>query len=143
MTKLAVLTIVFAACQNEFGGPDGDRGYSISVNELAFEHELGVTACPQNLGDVVVTNETESVLVFSVSVTDTEGTDVIDFGAADDSAPTATGSIELEAAVGGSVAFVPWFNCQNQILVDSTIRIDPEDLGLPFTTFGVSGTIIR
>jgi hypothetical protein len=47
---------------------------------LSFTHEVGDTECPQDLGDVEVTNDSDAEVGVTVSVDDVGSDDLIDFG---------------------------------------------------------------
>ncbi len=137
MTKPALLLFALVACGEPATVLDG---YSVSESSIAFDHEVGTTDCPQDLGDVEVTNTGEDLLVFTVSVDDVGGSDLIDFGDGDDQSPTSLDDVEIEVDPGASAVFVPWFNCQQPTSFTTTIRIEPEG-GLEPTSIPVTATI--
>lgn len=139
MKKLALSALVLAAC----GSPEplSFDGYTVTESRIVFSHEVGTTICPQDLDDIGVTNTGADLFVFTISVDDALATDVIDFGDADDTAPTSPGTVELELDPDASVSFIPWFNCSVTSSFSTTIHITPEDAGRAPASIPVTATI--
>lgn len=118
------------------------EGYTVSATFINFNHSVGDTDCPQDLGDVEVENTSETdPFIFTVDVDDVGALDLIDFGDADDASPTSLDSVELEIEPLGSVIFVPWFNCGQPTSFSTNITLTPEDLDLEVATIAVTATI--
>jgi hypothetical protein len=140
MKKGLILTVCAAAA---CGNPDNPLdGYDVSTSSLTFNHSVGDTDCPQDLGDVEVENFSETdPLIFTVAVDDVGAEDLIDFGDADDLSPTSLDDVEFEVEPLGSVIFVPWFNCGQPTSFQTAITITPEDPELDVATIAVSAVI--
>jgi hypothetical protein len=124
--KKLVLVAALAAC----GSPPAEviDGYSVSTSSISFNHSVGQTECPQDLGDVEVANESDANLIITASAEDVSGEDLLDFGDADDQSPTSPDTLEFELLPGESFIFVPWFNCGQPFSFNTNIVLTPEDL---------------
>jgi hypothetical protein len=126
---LCSFAVVLAAAACGDPGPPGidDGFYSASIDEIPFDHEVGVTECPQDLGDVEVENLSDEDLFLTISVDDAAAGDLIDFGEADDLSPTALDDLEVIIPPNETAVFVPWFNCGDDADFEVDITLTPDD----------------
>jgi hypothetical protein len=128
MWKLALgLTLATLAACGSQAADEIVEGYSVGGDDFGFVHEVGDTDCPQDLGDLEVTNDSDFDLGILVSVDDVAGLDLIDFGDEDDLSPTELDEVILDLLPGETGVVAVWFNCGQAASFSTDIVLTPDD----------------